>query len=187
MKKSILLSIVSALFIVSNVSGQSDKLISTKTQVKFFSSTPAEDIEAINTTTIGTLNKKTGSFVFSVPMQGFEFKKSMMQKHFNNAKFLDTKTYPKAKLIGTIAKPETVNFSKDGSYSVIVEGELTIKGVTKPVKEMGTIIVNGSLVKVESKFNITLADYGISFVDGKPSSNIAKAVEVKLNAEYKSE
>jgi polyisoprenoid-binding protein YceI len=187
-KKSIVLSLVAIIFTGTVVFGQnSEKLVSTKTQIKFFSSTPAEDIEAQNTTSVSTINQETGEVVFSVPMQGFEFEKSLMQKHFNSDKFLDTKTYPKAKLTGKIINPEAVDFSKDGSYQVTVEGELTLKGVTNSIKEKGTINVNGGQINVESVFNITLADYGVSFVEGKPSTNIAKTVEVTVQSQYQAE
>ncbi|TFH39131.1 MAG: YceI family protein [Bacteroidia bacterium] len=188
LKKSIVLSLVAIIFTGTVVFGQnSDKLVSAKTQIKFFSSTPAEDIEAQNTTSVSTINKETGEVVFSVPMQGFEFEKSLMQKHFNSDNFLDTKTYPKAKLTGKIINPEAVDFSKDGSYQVAVEGELTLKGVTNSIKEKGTININGGQINVESVFNITLADYGVSFVDGKPSTNIAKTVEVTVQSQYQAE
>ena len=185
MKKSALLSIVAILFLSVAGYGQNpDKLVSTKTHVKFFSTTPAEDIEANNTASVSTINQKTGEVVFSVPMQGFEFKKSTMQKHFNSDKFLDTKTHPKAKLKAIVVNVDQVDFSKNGTYSAIVEGELTIKDVTKSVKENGTISVNGNVIELQGKFEITLADYGISFIDGKPSTNIAKSVEVTVKAEY---
>ena len=185
MKKSVLALIVSILFLSSAGYGQnSDKLVSTKTQISFFSTTPAEDIEANNSTSVSTINQKTGEVVFSVPMQGFEFEKSLMQKHFNSNKFLDTKSHPKAKLKANIINIDQIDFTKDGTYSADVEGELTLKDVTKPVKENGTLKVNGNVVELHSKFNITLADYGISFIDGKPSTNIAKSVEVTVKAEY---
>lgn len=188
MKKSILLSTLAALLIsVAGYAQGSDKLVSTKTHIKFFSTTPAENIEANNTTSVSTINKVTGEVVFSVPMQGFEFEKALMQKHFNSDKFLDTKTHPKAKFKAKITNPDQVNFSKDGTYSTTIEGELTIKGVTKPIKEKGTITVNGNTIEVQSKINVTLADYEISFVEGKPSTNIAKTVEVTVHAEYQPE
>jgi len=185
MKKLVLLTVAVALFVSISATGQS-KLVSSKSHIKFFSTTPAENIEANNTTSVSTINPATGEIVFSVPMQGFEFEKALMQKHFNSDKFLDTKTHPKAKLKGKIVNIDKVDFSKDGTYDAHVEGELTIKGVTKPVHEMGKI-TKGGKVDANSKFNITLADYGIEFVKGKPSSNIAKTVEVTLQAEYAAE
>jgi polyisoprenoid-binding protein YceI len=183
MKKLVLLTVAVALFAGISATGQS-KLVSSKSHIKFFSTTPAEDIEANNTTSVSTINPGTGEIVFSVPMQGFEFEKALMQKHFNGEDFLNTKEFPKAKLTGKIINIDKVDFSKDGTYDAHVEGELTIKGVTKPVHEMGKITVTGGKVDASSKFNITLADYGITFVKGKPASNIAKTVEVTLQAEY---
>jgi polyisoprenoid-binding protein YceI len=185
MKRSYFLSLASFLLMTVAVYGQdSEKLVSSKSNIKFFSTTPAEDIEANNTASISTINKETGEVVFSVPMQGFEFEKSLMQKHFNSDKFLDTQTHPKAKLKGTIINLDQVNFSEDGSYSADVEGELTIKGVTKSVKEKGTLTVKGNMVKINSTFNVSLADYEITFAKGKPSSNIAKKVKITVQAEY---
>jgi polyisoprenoid-binding protein YceI len=185
MKRSIFISIASFLLMTVAVYGQtSEKLVSSKSNIKFFSTTPAEDIEANNTASVSTINKENGEVVFSIPMQGFEFEKSLMQKHFNSDKFLDTQTHPKAKLKGTIINLEQVNFSEDGSYSAVVEGELTIKGVTRPIKEKGTVTVKGNEVKINSTFNVTLADYEITFASGKPSSNIAKKVGITVQAEY---
>ena len=186
MKKLVSLTVAVALFSVISAYGQS-KFVSSKTHIKFFSSTPAEDIQANNTTSVSTINPSTGEIVFSVPMQGFEFEKALMQKHFNGEDFLNTKEFPKAKLTGKITNIDQVNFKADGTYEAHVDGELTIKGVTKPVHEMGKITVSGGKVDATSKFNITLADYGVTFVKGKPASNIAKTVEVTLQAEYAAE
>ncbi|MGC9342098.1 MAG: YceI family protein [Bacteroidales bacterium] len=185
MKKSFYLSILAALLFSAAMYGQSkDKLVSTKTQITFFSTTPAEDIQAENTASISTIDKNSGDVVFSVPMQGFEFEKSLMQKHFNNDSFLDTQSYPDAKFKAKITNIDQVDFSKEGSYPAQVEGNLTIKGKTNPIKEKGTVTIKNGVATIDSKFNIVLADYGITFVKGKPASNIAKTVEVTVRAEY---
>ncbi|MBN1987725.1 MAG: YceI family protein [Prolixibacteraceae bacterium] len=183
MKKIILLTLAVILGAGTTVFGQS-KLVSSKSHIKFFSTTQAEDIEANNTIAVSTLNTSTGEVVFSVPMQGFEFEKALMQKHFNGEDFLNTKEFPKAKLTGKITNIDQIDFGSDGSYEAHVVGDLTIKGVTKPVHEKGTITVKGGEVETKSKFNVTLADYGIEFVKGKPSSNIAKTVEVTVQTAY---
>jgi len=162
------------------------KLVSSKTHIKFFSHTSVEDIQANNYASVSTIDRSTGNIVFSVPMQSFEFEKALMQKHFNSDKFLDTRQFPKAKLKGKITNIAQINLEKDGTYQANVEGELTIKGVTKPFKEKGTVTVKGNKIEVQSIFNITLADYRINFVKGKPASNIAKTVEITVHAEYQS-
>ena len=155
--------------------------------IKFFSDTPMEKIEAYNQQVNAALDIGSGNLAFNVLMKSFKFEKAMMQNHYNSDKFLDTKGFPKAKLKGKITNLADVDFTKDGKYSVVVEGELTIKGKTNSISEKGTIDINGSSVNVQSKFNITLADYGINFVEGKPSTNIAKEVEVTVHSEYSPE
>lgn len=73
---------------------------------------------------------------------------------------------------------------RDGTYLANVKGELTIKGITKPVSEKGTIKVTGNKIEVQSKFNILLADYGITFTKGKTASSIAKTLELNVQAVY---
>ncbi|MFC2115970.1 YceI family protein [Bacteroidota bacterium] len=172
------------LMTVSAYSLEGGKLVSSKSHVKFFSTTPMEDIEANNYASVSTINLETGDVVFSVPMQGFEFENSAMQKHFNSENFLDTKAHPKSKLVGKITNLDEIDFSKDGEYEAMVEGELSIKGTSNPVKEKGVIRVKGKSIEVVSKFNVTLADYNISFIKGKPSTNVAKTVEVTALSEY---
>lgn len=186
-KVSILLSLIALALTSFAVTPPAGKLVTSKSQIKFYSHTAVEDIEANNNTAVGTIDPATGDVIFSVPMQGFEFQKALMQKHFNSSDFLDTKSFPKAKLKATITNLSEINFGVDGTYNALVEGELTIKGVTKPVKEKGTITIKGNTININSKFNVTLADYGINFVKGKPASNIAKTVEVTVLAEYQSE
>ena len=182
MSKKVILSIIALVTISLTVSAQ--KQVSTKTHFKFFSTTPVEDIEANNYASVGTIDPASGAIVFSVPMQSFEFEKALMQQHFNSKKFLNTKKNPKAKLKGKIANLEAVNFTKDGTYEAEVVGDLTINGVTKPIKEKAIVEVANGKVSLNSKFNLTLADYEIAFKKGKPSTNIAKTVEVTVEAEY---
>lgn len=160
------------------------KLVSNDAHISFFSHTPFEDITCNNYKVVTTLEQQTGDVVFSVPMQSFEFEKALMQKHFNSSDFLDTKKYPKAKFTGKISNLSEINFSKDGTYQANATGELTIKEVTKPVTATGTITVLNGKVTLNSKMNITLADYNITFSKGKPSTNIAKDVEVTTTSVY---
>ncbi|MFH6959553.1 YceI family protein [Flavobacterium aquidurense] len=180
--KTKLLTIIA--LVTFSLTAVAQKQATTKTHFKFFSTTPAENIEANNYAAVGVIDPSNGDVVFSVPMQSFEFEKALMQEHFNSKKFLDTKTNPKAKLTGKIANLDKVNFAKDGSYIAQVVGDLTINGVTNPVKEKATITVKNGKISLTTKFNLTLADYKVAFKSGKPSTNIAKTVEVTVEANY---
>jgi polyisoprenoid-binding protein YceI len=160
------------------------KYVSRAVHTEFFSSTPAEDIRANNYAGTGTIDPATGSVAFSIPMQSFEFEKALMQKHFNSADFLDTQAFPKAKFKGTISNIKTMDLNTNGSYPAQVEGEMTIKDKTNPVSAKGTITVKDGELSIESKFPITLAEYGVAFQKGKPSTNVAKTVEVTVNGDF---
>ena len=184
MKKVSFTAIVLSLFLLTSFTVTQDKLVSKSTHISFYSHTSVEDIVANNYKVVSTLETSTGNIVYSVPMQSFEFEKSLMQKHYNSKKFLDTKTYPKAKFIGTITNLESIDFTKDGSYNATVTGKLTIKDQTNPINEKAIITVTDGKVSLDTKMNLTLSDYGVVFSDGKPSENIAKELEVTVKAVY---
>ena len=162
-----------------------EQYVSSKTHIKFFSTTPVEDIEANNYASVSKIDHRTGEVVFSVPIQSFEFEKAMMQQHFNNEHFLESSVYPKAKLIATITNLDAVDFSKNGEYQAVIEGEMTIKDKTNSLKETGTIVVKDQSLLVNAVFDLVLADYGIFFADSEMvSKKIGKSVEVTVAAEY---
>jgi polyisoprenoid-binding protein YceI len=184
MKNSSVLLIAIATVLALAFKPAATKLVSNDTHISFYSHTPLEDITCNNYKVVSTLDQETGEVVFSVPMQSFEFEKELMQKHFNSSDFLDTKKFPKAKFTGKISNLNEVIFTKNGTYNATATGELTIKGVTKPLNATGTITVLNGKITLNSKMNITLADYNISFSKGKPSTNVAKTVEVTTNSIY---
>jgi len=186
MKSKTLLSVLAiGLFAITTAFAPAGgKLVSKTGHISLFSHTDVEDITADNYKVVSTINTASGEVVFSVPMQAFEFEKSLMQKHYNSPKFLDTKAYPKSKFTGKITNLSEVNFSKDGVYKAKVKGEMELHGVTKPVTEEGTVTIKGEKAIVDLKMNITLADYNIAFEKGKPSTNIAKTIEVTVKAEH---
>lgn len=162
-----------------------EKLSTTTGHIKFFSTTPVEDIEANNYTVTSNLTPTTGEIVFSVPMQGFEFPKAKMQKHYNSKGFLNTKEFPKGKFKGTITNLNDIDFNENGSYSATVSGQLTIHGVTNDIEEILKLEVNDGAVSGMTEFNITLSDYGVVFEKGKPSTNIGKAIKITAILNYK--
>lgn len=188
MKKLVYLLIIPVvMFAMAAFRPVAGKLISKAGHINFFSHTAVEDITANNYKVVSTLETSTGNVAFSVPMQSFEFAKALMQEHFNSKDFLNTKAFPKAKFEGKISNIGDVDFSKDGTYETNVSGNLTIKDVTKPINEKGTITIKGGVVNASTKFKLVLADFGITFKKGKPSTNIAKEIEITLNADYQNE
>ncbi len=184
MNKSFLTFAIAIAFSANSIAQTSEKLVSKIGHVNFFSHTPIEDITANNYTVTSTLDTTSGMLVYVVPMQGFEFEKALMQKHYNSPKFLDTKKFPKSKFKGVITNLNDIDFTKNGTYTAAVKGKLTIHGVTKPITEKATITVTNDGIEVTTKMHITLSDYNIAFKKGKPSTNIAKTLLIKATSKY---
>jgi len=130
-------------------------------KISLHSSTPIEDIDAENNEVVSTLNTATGQFNFAVAILGFKFEAKAMQDHFNGDTYMDSKKYPKASFSGKITDLTKVDFKKDGTYSVTVSGNLTIKDVTKPISVPATITIKGGKVTARSEFKIKRADYNV--------------------------
>jgi len=174
-----------AILVLSVNTNAQERYVSYKTHIKFFSTTPVEDIEANNYASVSSLDPNSGEVVFSVPIQSFEFEKAMMQKHFNNEHFLESNVYPKSKFKATITNLDDIDFTQKGVYEAEIEGEMTIKDKTNPLKESGTITVKGKKITINSVFSLTLADYGIVFDESEMvSKKISKSIEITVIAEY---
>lgn len=162
-----------------------EKLVARTGQAKIYSHTVAEDISAVNNTVTGLINTKSGELAIAVPVQGFQFEKSLMQEHFNQPNFMDSKQFPRISLKGRISNLTAVNFAKEGNYEVTVEGDLTIKGVSKPVREVAHISVQGGKVTVHCKFVVKdIGSFGVGKPMGKKKNNVADDIEVTYEAKY---
>ena len=185
MKKIVMIIIVAAS--VFAFTTEESKLVNKTGHMHFYSHTDVEDISADNYKVVSTLNTTTGDIVVSVPMQAFEFKKALMQKHYNSPKFFDTKQFPKAKFVGKITNLSAVTLNVNGSYTATVSGDLTLHGVTKSITESATLNVTDKSIGVTLGLNILLKDYNIAFEKGKPSTNIAKNVEATFTSSFTKE
>ena len=147
-------------------------------EIAFFSASPLENIEAINTSSKPLLNIATNDVQVKISMSGFIFKKPLMQEHFNE-NYAESEKFPNAIFKGKIN--EKIDFSKDGEYKATVTGPLELHGVTKERTIEGAIIVKDGLINLQGKFNIHIADHGIK-VPSLYVKNIAEDVMVKINA-----
>jgi polyisoprenoid-binding protein YceI len=184
MKKfSLLLLIV--LFAFSATQAQKKKAKNGKSTL--FSHTSAEDIRAESNSVTSSLNAVTGKMVFVIPVQSYKFKRRLMQKHFNQPRFMDSKKHPKIKFVGKITNLREVNFVKDGKYNVTVEGKMTIRGVTKPQTAKGVFTVENGVIKGYSKFVVKgIGAYGVGKPKNKSKKNsIADNIECQVWVTYK--
>jgi uncharacterized protein YcsI (UPF0317 family) len=62
--------------------------------VKFYGSTPLENIEAVTNQASSVIDASNGDIVFQVLLNSFTFEKALMQEHFNE-NYVESETYPK--------------------------------------------------------------------------------------------
>lgn len=154
-----------------------DRFATRSGDVKFFSSTPVENIEAVNHKATAVFDPATGSVEMSMLIKGFEFEKALMQEHFNE-NYMESNTYPKSTFKGKITGASADDLKKPGKHEVSVEGDLTIHGVVKPRTLKGTITVapTGAMT-AESEFIVKPADHGIKVPGGV---NVADEIKVTV-------
>ena len=160
------------------------KKTTTSASVNFDATTSLDALpKAENKTAIALLDTQAGNVAFEVQIKNFSFGNPMMQEHFNSEGWMDSDKFPTANFKGKISNISEVNFSKDGTYNADLTGDLTIHGVTNPVKTKVVITVAGKKISSKSDFTIKLEDYK---VEGKAiaAGKVAKEPTISVAADF---
>jgi hypothetical protein len=160
-----------------------DKYFTKTGTIYFMSHTDAIDIDGTNKQVVSFFNIKTGEMVFGVLVKSFEFTLATASEHFNET-YMETHLYPKSSFKGTVKDIQKIDFSKPGKFDVIVEGALSIHGVTKDVSEKGTLEIKDNAIEAYSKFQVSINDYKIT-VPKLVEDRVAKIVDITVNLTYK--
>lgn len=172
------ISLLIAIIFIST-SAMAQKYITKNGSINFFSSTPVENIEALNNQVNAALDTETGDFVFKVLIKSFKFEKALMQEHFNE-NYMESHKFPNAMFVGKVENQVDIDFSKPGKYQAKIKGRLTIHGVTRDISESGTFEVENDAIQGTSKFMVKVADYDIR-IPKTVVNNIAEEIEVTVN------
>lgn len=164
-----------------NTFGQ--KYITKNGYIRFFSDAPLEKNEAHNRQVNAALDTQTGDFVFKVLMKSFIFEKALMQEHFNE-NYVESDKYPNATFKGKVVNIEDIDFSKPGGYEAVVEGELSIHGVTNKVTQKGMFEVQSGSIKGTTKFTLKLGDYNIG-IPGAVAGKLSEIIEITVDVDLK--
>jgi len=170
------------LFGVFTILSAQDKLITKTGHVWFYSHAALEDIEAHSHQAAAIIITAKGSIAVMIPIMSFEFKKTLMQEHFNE-NYMESAKYPKATFTGSINNLSEINPKKNGIYKTVAEGDLTIHNVTKHIKADGTVEVKDGKYNVKSKFQVLLKDYNIA-VESRFTNNIASTIDVNIDLNF---
>lgn len=150
-------------------------------QVVFTSDAPLEKIEGRNSNGLIVLDAANGRIECSVLIKGFQFEKALMQDHFNE-NYMESHKFPKGVFKGTITNMQDIHLKKDGTYTAVIKGDLTLHGITKPFSPTGKVVVKGGKITASSTFEILVADFNIE-IPKVVRENIAEKVKVTIQAD----
>ena len=160
-----------------------DTLWFTRTgHIYFISHTEIIDIDANNYQTGSFLNTRSGEMAFTLLMKSFQFTLPLAEEHFNE-NYVESEKFPKATFKGKILDFDPSKLQSDVDYKVVVQGDLTIHGVTSGVREEGILRRSGNEIRAVSKFSILLDTYNIK-VPSIVEDKVAKEIPIDVNLKY---
>ena len=148
---------------------QENRYIIQNSKIEFYSYAPLEDIQAVNTESVGAIDIESGEFIIKIPVNSFEFPNKLMQKHFNDS-YLETDIYPECIFRGKL---------NENSAS----GEITLHGVTKKIEIPISKTINEENIIISTDFKILLKDHKIK-IPRLLFQNIAEEIKVKVSSEF---
>ena len=168
--------------LLSTTFASAQKYIAKTGHIWFFSHTPMEDIEAHNRQVVSILDATTGDIAFNMLIKSFEFKRALMQEHFNE-EYMESDKLPKASFKGKIQDLSKVDFKKDGTYTVDIAGDMTLHGVTKPFSTSAKIDIKGGVISAKSNFQLVPKDWDIK-IPSLVENKIAKQMDTTVELTY---
>jgi polyisoprenoid-binding protein YceI len=137
----------------------------------FDAGSPLEDIVATSNSATAVYDAQDGKLGVQVLMTSFEFKRALMQEHFNE-NYAESEVYPKAVFKGKFEAGRAI-------------GALTIHGVTKDVDVPAKLDLSKETAHLVAEFAVTIEEYGIaipSAVANKIDKHAKILVDCKLVA-----
>ena len=151
----------------------------TKTAQVRFVALDDNDIDAINKEVVSRL-EPNGKLSFIMLMKGFHFEMDKMEEHFNK-EYIESDKFPRAFFNGQITNIKSIDFKKDGKYTVNINGNMQVHGVNKAIQTTGIIEIKNGIAKANAKFTVRLKDFGIG---GLMIKLVADKVNVEVSATY---
>lgn len=170
--------VILAIFSTTTFYGQ--QLVSKSGEIRFFSKTPLENIEAVNQQVNIVMDTLKGSIVIKVLLRSFVFEKALMQEHFNE-NYVESHKYPISVFKGKVINHDSIHYQKEGNYYLEVAGDLTLHGITHHVEHHGTLEISNNKIEVKAQFMLSPEHYKIKIPRGV-RKNIASQVQITVNA-----
>ena len=147
-------------------------------RVTFFSASVVEDIEARNEEAAAVVDLASAQLAFSIPIRGFQFKRTLMQEHFNE-NYMESEKFPKSTFSGKFTDLSYETLQLPGAHAVHIEGDLTMHGVTKHITVPGSLELKEGHILAFALFTVAPADFAID-VPLLVRDHIAKIVSIRV-------
>lgn len=113
-----------------------------------------------------------------------------LENHLKSADFFATETYPTAKFVLTKVAPHFQLYEFSNTQQILVEGDLTIKGITQAVSFSATLTRKKDTVKIKAELKIDRTKWGINYksynlMDNIKDGVIANEITIGLNLVFK--
>ena len=158
------------------------KYITKTGEIDIYSETSLFVIEAKNQKVASILNPENGEIVASTLVRSFKFHEALVEEHFNE-NYMQSHDFPKSVFKGKIANFSDIDITKDGTYDITIEGNLTMHGETNPVKTSGKLTVKGENISASTVFEISLEAYKIE-VEENYKDRINDNIRLTVHFDY---
>lgn len=165
-------------FVVPSIASFAQVKSTNTAYVSFYSE--LEDVKAENYAVVSDLDPTTGKLNFSLAVQSFYFDNATMQKHFNEEDVMHSRKFPRASFSGDILNNSEINYTQDGTYTIQVKGNLTMKGTTNAVETKATLEIKGGKMTATANFKLDRFQYGVTGKDGV----ISQLLDISVKAIY---
>ena len=137
----------------------------------FDAGSPLEDIVATSNSATAVYDAQDGKLGVQVLMTSFEFKRALMQEHFNE-NYAESEVYPKAVFKGKFEAGRAI-------------GALTIHGVTKDVDVPAKLDLSKETAHLVAEFAVTIEEYGIA-IPSAVANKIDKQAKILVDCKMQS-
>lgn len=180
MKRTVLSLLALCLWVC--YSNAQTKVLTKSGEAHFYSKAPLEDIEASNENVVAIIDFDKSEVAVKMLIKKFEFKKSLMQEHFNE-NYMESDQFPSATFTGSLVGLEAIDLRKDGIHELNVKGEIDIHGVKRPMETTATLEVKNGKLFAKTNFKVKTADHRIK-IPKIVVKNIAEVIDVNLAFEF---
>lgn len=152
-------------FLMGSMLGSNAQKFITKTGViEINSKALVYTIKGANNKVASILDTEVGEIFVSTLIRSFKFEEAIVEEKFNDT-YMEPDKHPQSTFQGKITDYRKIDFSNNGSYDIMIEGKLTIHGITNYIKERGKLIVEDGFIRASTEISISLKLYEIRVED----------------------